>query len=116
MSDDIADRITREHKISSIGGNGKTEIAFCACGVRCENEDDGDDGLLAGYWRHIAFVTETAVRQQAAAEIEQQGAWRGEFLNRVRPCATVAAAPRRGASFPASSCSSSRPLSWKARW
>ena len=24
---DIADRITREHKISSVGGNGRTEIA-----------------------------------------------------------------------------------------
>lgn len=70
MTVDIADRITREHKISSISGNGKTEIAFCTCGARCENEDDGDDGFLAGYWRHIAVVTEVAVRQQAAAEIE----------------------------------------------
>ena len=69
MTADIADRITREHKISSIGGNGKTEIVFCICGLRCENEDDGDDGFLAGYWRHIAVVTEVAVRQQAAAEV-----------------------------------------------
>ena len=66
---DIADRITREHKIGSIGGNSKTEIAFCSCGARCENKDDGDDGFLAGYWRHIAVVTEVAVRQQLAAEV-----------------------------------------------
>ena len=69
MTVDIADRITREHKISSIGGNGKTEIVFCICGLRCENEDDGDDGFLAGYWRHVAIVTEVAVRQQLAAEV-----------------------------------------------
>ena len=68
----LADRITREHKISSIGGNGKTEIAFCACGARCENEDDGDDGFLAGYWRHIAELTEQAVREQIASEIEAE--------------------------------------------
>ena len=68
----LADRITREHKISSIGGNGKTEIAFCACGARCENEDDGGDGFLAGYWRHIAELTEQAVREQIAAQIEAQ--------------------------------------------
>ena len=68
----LADRITREHKISSIGGNGKTEIVFCICGLRCENEDDGDDGFLAGYWRHIAELTEQAVREQIAAQIEAQ--------------------------------------------
>ena len=84
MTVDIADRITREHKISSIGGNGKTEIAFCICGLRCENEDDGDDGFLAGYWRHIAVVTEVAVRQQAAAEIEQQAHSRDDLMRLVR--------------------------------
>ena len=49
-----------------------TEIAFCACGARCENEDDGGDGFLAGYWRHIAELTEQAVREQIAAQIEAQ--------------------------------------------
>ena len=64
--------IAREHKISSIGGYGKTEIVFCICGLRCENEDDGDDGFLAGYCRHIAELTEQAVREQIAAQIEAQ--------------------------------------------
>ena len=38
------------------------------CGVDLE-WDDGDDGFLAGYWCHVAIVTEVAVRQQLAAEV-----------------------------------------------
>ena len=67
----MTDRIDREHTVDGIGGHGRTEIVFCSCGLRCQNEDDGDDDFLAGYWRHIVEIAEQAVREQIAAEIEQ---------------------------------------------
>ena len=67
---DLTDRIAREHTVDGIGGHGRTEIVFCSCGLRCQNEDDGDDDFLAGYWRHIVEIAEQAVREQIAAEIE----------------------------------------------
>ena len=67
---DITDRIAQDHKIRSIAGRDRTEIAFCTCGMVCANDYDADEGFLAGYWRHIARVVEAGVRGRIAAQID----------------------------------------------
>ena len=65
---ELSERVAVQHGVAWIGGSGASEVFGCACGHRSTNDDE-DDPFSAAHNRHVAEVTEAAVRETIAAEL-----------------------------------------------
>ena len=64
----LAEQIAREHYVTHLAGGASREQWFCKCGRVSSNGPD--EGFVAAHVRHIATVTEQAVRERIEAEID----------------------------------------------
>lgn len=74
---DLSDRIASEHQPVWSGIVDDRDVYICHC-------QDEDDRTFAAHLAHIAELTERAVREQIAAEIEQRAHSRDDLMRVVR--------------------------------
>ncbi|SNS43365.1 hypothetical protein SAMN06309944_0236 [Micrococcales bacterium KH10] len=59
---ELTEKIAREHGVDWISGGSDGETIGCQCGAR--NKESSDSGMMSAHVRHVAEVTEAAVRAE----------------------------------------------------